>query len=358
MSGSGGGTTKSTSYTSNLPEYARPYFEDVMGRAQEASLQPYQQYGGERVAGLSTAQQQANQLATQTALGGTPSGLQAGQQAMGQAAQQAGGFSYDPTTFSADRVQAGQLGPQLSMADTGTVQQFMSPYQQAVTDVNKQAAVRDYQMAQQGRAAQVVGSGAFGGSRQAVLEAEAQRGLMSQLQGIQAAGTQSAFENAQRALDAQRAAEMQAGTTNIQSALQAAQSNQQAGLTAQQQSEASRQFGASTGLQATGLLGDLGTGLGRMGEAEQSMALARSQALSAVGQEEQALAQKQLDQSYADYAAARDYEQSMLNWYTGILYGQPLAMNQTVYQQGQVPSLASQVGGLGIAGLGAYGMSK
>lgn len=357
MSG-GGGTTKSTSYTSNLPEYARPYFEDVMGRAQEASLQPYQQYSGDRVAGMTTAQQQANQLATQTALGGTPSGLQAGQAALGRAAQQAGGFSYAPTTFGADQVRAGQLGPQLSMADTSTVQQFMSPYQQAVVDTQKEAAVRDYQLAQQQRAAQAVGAGAFGGARQGVMEAEAQRGLMSQLQGIQATGTQAAFENAQRALEAQRAAEMQAGTTNIQSALQAALANQQAGMTAQQQTEASRQFGASTGLQAAGLLGDLGTGLGKMGEAEQSLALARSQALSAVGQEEQALAQKQLDQAYADYAAARDYEQSMLNWYTGILYGQPLAMNQTVYQQGQAPSLASQIGGLGIAGLGAYGMSK
>lgn len=356
--GSGGGKTTSTTYTSSLPQYAEPYFRDVMGRAQQASVQPFQEFGGERVAGFTPTQEAAMGLTAQTALGGTPAGLQAGQNLMGLAAGQAAGFQYSPTQFDPSQIAAGQLGPQLSMADPSAVSQFMSPYMQQVVDVEKQAAQRDYQLAQQQRAAQAVGAGAFGGSRQAVMEAEAQRGLMSQLQGIQARGTQSAFEQAQQALEAQRGAEMQAGTTNIQAALQAAQSNQQAMMEAQRQSEASRQFGASTGLQASGLLGELGLGLGRMGEAEQSLALARSQALAAVGQQEQELAQRQLDQAYADFAAARDYEQNMINWYTSILYGQPISMDQAVYRQGATPSLASQLGGLGIAGLGVYGAMR
>ena len=40
----GGGSsqqpTQSTTYTSNLPEYARPYFERMMGRAEAESNQP------------------------------------------------------------------------------------------------------------------------------------------------------------------------------------------------------------------------------------------------------------------------------------------------------------------------------
>lgn len=440
--GGGGGTTKSTTVTTPLPEYAQPYFEDVMGRAQQASLTPYQQYSGQRVAGLTPAQQTAARLTTQTALGGTPSGLQSGQAASELAASKLAGFSYAPTSFdpstidyqytpgqfdpaqfqyaydptqiTAERVAAERLGQQLDVSDLATLERFMSPYQQGVVDVEKQAAMRDYQLAQQQRAAQSIGAGAFGGSRQAVLEAEAQRGLMSQMQGIQTRGSQSAFENAQRALEAQRAVELQVGTTNLQSALQAALANQQAGLEAQRGTEASRQFGAQTGLQATlanqqafmdaqrqaelsrqfgaqtGLqaalanqqasleaqrmaemsrqfgassalqaasaLGGVGTDLARMGEAEQNLALARSQALSAVGQQQQDFAQRQLDQAYADYAAARDYEQSMINWYTSVLYGQPTSVSSTVYQP--APSTASQLGGLGLAGLGLWGQTQ
>jgi len=51
--GSGGGApTQSTTYTSNLPEYARPYFERMMGRSEAESNQPYVGYQGQRLAGF------------------------------------------------------------------------------------------------------------------------------------------------------------------------------------------------------------------------------------------------------------------------------------------------------------------
>jgi hypothetical protein len=255
-------------------------------------------------------------------------------------------------------VAAGQLGPQLDASDTGTVQQFMSPYQQQVVDVEKQAAAREYQIADQMRKSQATRAGAFGGARQAVESAEAQRGLMSQLQGIQAKGSQDAFTQAQQALQAQRSAQMQAGTTNIQSALQAAQSNQQAFQEALRQAEASRQFGATSGLQAAQSLGTMGQQMGAMGETEQKLALERAQALSGVGKEQQAMQQQQLDQAYSDFAAQRDYEQNMINWYNSILRGVPVSMNQSVYQTTPSPSMASQLAGAGIAGLGAYNALK
>jgi len=377
--GGGGGHTTSTQYTSSLPEYAEPYFKDVMGRAQEASLTPYQNYGGERVAGFSPYQEAARQMTGQIALGGTPTALQAGQQLAGLTAGQLAGFNYDPAAFgyqqiyspdmnlagdvsaervsnpnaiSYDLISSGQLGPQMSSADYGLVQNFMNPYMQGVVDVEKQAAARDYQIAQQMRQAQAATTGAYGGSRQAVAEAEANRALMSQLQGIQSTGLNRAYDQAQAALQAERASQMQAGQFNIQSALQAAQANQQTGLQAnirhtelsqqaqitnqqaalaaaqgnqqqanqmyaraaelnqqaqitnqqayaeaQRQAEASRQFGATSSLQALGQLGDEAQRLGAMGEAEQKMALERAQALSGVGKKQQALKHHQLDQA-------------------------------------------------------------
>jgi len=488
--GGGGGHTTTTQYTSSLPEYAEPYFMDVMGRAQEASLTPYQTYGGERVAGFSPYQEAAQQMTGQIALGGTPTALQAGQQLAGLTAGQLAGFNYDPAAFgyqqiyspdmnlagdvsakrvsnpnafgyqqiyspdmnlagdvsaervsnpnafgyqqiyspdmnlagdvSAERVSnpnaiyydlisSGQLGPQMSSADYGLVQNFMNPYMQGVVDVEKQAAARDYQIAQQMRQAQAATTGAYGGSRQAVAEAEANRALMSQLQGIQSTGLNRAYDQAQAALQAERASQMQAGQFNIQSALQAAQANQQTGLQAnirytelsqqaqianqqaalaaaqgnqqqanqmyaraaelnqqaqitnqqayaeaQRQAEASRQFGATSSLQALGQLGAEAQRLGAMGEAEQKMALERAQALSGVGKEQQALQQQQLDQAYSEFASQRDYEQNMINWYNAILRGTPISMNQAVYQTAPAPSTASQFLGAGLGGLGLY----
>jgi len=356
--GGGGGTTTSTNYTSNLPEYAKPYFEDVMGRAQGASLTPYQQYGGARVAGFSPDQLASQKMTAGIAASGTPTGMQAGQQMTADAANRTAAYNYDPSLAQYMNVTAGQLGPQLDASSADTVQQFMSPYQQQVVDVEKQAAAREYQIADQMRKAQATRAGAFGGARQAVESAEAQRSLMSQLQGIQSKGSQAAYEQAQQALQAQRSAQMQAGTTNIQSALQAAQSNQQAYADAQRQAEASRQFGATSGLQAAQNLGALGQQMGAMGEAEQKAALERAQALGTVGKEQQAMQQQQLDQAYSDFAAQRDYEQNMINWYNSILRGVPVSMNQSVYQTTPSPSTASQLAGAGIAGLGAYNALK
>jgi hypothetical protein len=294
FSGGGGGSTTATTYTSSLPEYAEPYFKDIMGRAQGASIQPYQAYTGERIAGFAPTQTAAHQMTSQTALGGTPEGLQAG--------QQIGGFA------------AGQLaGQQYGAMGSPELQSYMSPYVQNVVDVEKAAAARDYQIAQQARNAQAATAGAFGGSRQGVMEAEAQRGLMSQLQGIQTKGLQSAYDQAQQARQQQQ---------NLQ-----LQNLQQLGTQAQQ--------------------------LGAMGETEQKLAFDRAQALSGVGKEQQLLEQQRLDQSYQQFAAQRDYEQNMINWYNAILRGTPISMDQTVYGTTPSPSMLSQLGG---AGLAAYGM--
>ena len=294
--GGGGGPshTTATTHTSSLPEYAQPYFENIMGRAQQLSVTPYQQYSGERVAGFSPTQTAAQQMTSQTAMGGTPQGL--------QAAQQLGGYA------------AGQLaGQQYGAMSSPELQSYMSPYMQNVVDVEKQAAARDFQIAGQARNAQAATAGAFGGSRHGVMEAEAQRGLMSQLQGIQTKGLQTSFDQAQQARQQQQ---------NLQ-----LQNLQHLGTQAQQ--------------------------LGVMGQTEQELAFQRAQALSGVGKEQQQLEQQRLDQSYQQFASQRDYQQNMLNWYNSIMRGTPISMDQTVYNTAQSPSMLSQLGG---AGLAAYGM--
>ncbi len=62
--GKGGSAPQPTTQTvqqSNIPEYARPYFEDIMTRGTTASNVEYQPYQGQRVAEFTPMQQQAFQ---------------------------------------------------------------------------------------------------------------------------------------------------------------------------------------------------------------------------------------------------------------------------------------------------------
>ena len=137
--------------------------------------------------------------------------------------------------------------------------QYMSPYMQDVVDYQKQQAVRDYQIQAPQMAAQSVGSGAFGGNRLTLQQAEANRGLQNRLAGIEATGQQQAYQNAQQA--------QQFGANLGLQGLQAGMQGQQVGLqglqTAMQGSQvglqgvAGAQAGYNGATQAGGTLGNI-----------------------------------------------------------------------------------------------------
>ena len=77
------------------------------------------------------------------------------------------------------------------------VQQFMSPYMQNVVDQQKRSAMQDYARKMPGQQAQSIRMGGRGGTRDALLQAESNRNLQDSLQGIQATGSQKAYEGAQ-----------------------------------------------------------------------------------------------------------------------------------------------------------------
>lgn len=68
----GGGTQQVQTTTTNLPEYARPYFERMMDRAEGISLEDYQPYEGQRLADITPDQLAAYDLTRQTAAAGIP----------------------------------------------------------------------------------------------------------------------------------------------------------------------------------------------------------------------------------------------------------------------------------------------
>jgi len=106
----------------------------------------------------------------------------------------------------------------------------MSPYIQNVVDIQTREAQRQADIAKTQRGAQAAGAGAFGGSRQAIMEAEAARNLAQQKGDITAKGQQDAYQQAMQQFNAEQGYGLTAQQTNLQAALQSALANQQTGL--------------------------------------------------------------------------------------------------------------------------------
>jgi hypothetical protein len=231
--------------------------------------------------------------------------------------------------------------------DTAAAQQYMSPYTQAVTDVQKREALRQANIQKSGAAMGSIGRGTFGGARQALMQSEQDRATQQLLSDIQATGDKAAYEQALAAFQQDQAR-----------GLTAQQANQAADLQSQELGQQAQQFGA--GLSRDIGLAGLQTGLetakatGALSATEQMANLERLKAQAATAGEKQALEQEQLNLAYQQYQEEQDYQRRLLEYQSNILRGNAAALGSTQVQYAPAPSLASQIGGLGLAGLGLY----
>jgi len=138
--------------------------------------------------------------------------------------------------------------------------------------------------------------------------------------------------------------------------MDAQRANQAAALQAAQMNQQGQQFGATLGSQLglAGLQGGIDTSksLGALGSEQQQADIARLTAQGATGAEQQALAQRQLDADYQNQMARENEARQQLQFYSDILRGNAGALGSTQVQYTPPPSTASQIGGLGLAGLG------
>jgi hypothetical protein len=291
----------------------------------------------------------------------------------------------------------------------------MSPFQQNVVDMEKREAIRQSEIMADKTADQAAMSGGLGGYREAILQAERERGLSRQLGDIQARGSQRAYESAQQQLERERAAGLSGAQFGLQRFGAQEQARQQAaalGLTAQQQTAAAQQaqeklrqaaFGmteqgrqaqeklrldayrageqakqeaAKLGLTAAqqneaarqaqekfaqsaydltnrNLLASSQQLLG-IGQARTADALQRIGALQEQGAQMRALRQAGLDIGYEDFLRQQAYPQQRLGFFSNLIQGLPLSPTQTVSTYQQQPGLFQQAVGLGLGGLGLY----
>ena len=301
--------TTATQYNTNVPEYAKPYVTNMLGATQQqlfnmdssggiSGFKPYQPYSSnvnDYFAGFSPMQTQAQQAT-------------ANMQVPGQ---------YNVATGIAGAAGMGSLGAGQQYNQMATnpyaTQAFMSPYQQNVTDWQKQQAVMDYNRGAPAAGSAASKAGAFGGSRQAIVESEANRSLQNQLAGIQATGSQNAFQNAQQA----------------------------------------QQFGANLGLQGYNQALQGASTLANIGGQELGAQQGIASAQNAMGAQQQALEQSKINQGIQNYATAQQYPMMQLGLMSNMLRGLPMQSTSTQTYQA-APSTASQIVGSAGALTSAY----
>jgi len=248
--------------------------------------------------------------------------------------------------------------------DPTSYQSYMNPYesavvQQAMSDIQRQGDIQ-----QRGAAAQAVGAGAFGGSRQGLQQAEINRNILdSQARTagqLRAQGFGTAQQQAQNAFEQARARQAQQsqltgqlGQMGATSGLQYGQQAGQLGLAGQ---ELTGNLGlnlAQQGIAGAGQQADIGTRQAALGELGQNMLAKDAELMYSLGGRQQAQQQAGLEAQRSNQMAQLYEPYQRLGFLSDIYKGTPTTQ-QTVTQSAS-PSVSpfQQYLGLGIAGLSA-----
>jgi hypothetical protein len=295
-----------------------PYAERLLGRAESLFDEPYMQYQPERTAQFTPLQQ----LSYENAAVMTPQGqLQDATALAGQAGLGAinTGYTYNPFQTKSF------TSPQMA-------ESYMSPYMNNVVARQQQDAVRQAAIAQQAQGAQAARSGAFGGSGDYLMRAQAAGNLARQQGDILAQGQQAAYQQGMNQFNTEQAA-----TQN------AAQLNAQQG-----------QFGAGLGLQGLQTALTAANALGNLGNTQYQQGMGINALQNQYGLQQQAQVQKDLDTKYQDYLNFQNYPYKQIGFMSDILRGAPLTQTGSALYQA-APSSAQNIMSLG---LGAAGISK
>lgn len=407
-------------YVLKGPKAFVPYSENVKNYV--AGFSPLQQQVQQNVANLQVPGQynQATGYANQAAQGGLDTAAQAagygnagfqsgqrgqqlgiqggqyyGQQGAGYGAQAADigqmGLRAEKTgnqitnqarNYAAQQAAAGQQYAN-QMTDPYAVQQYMSPYQQAVTNIQLQGAQRQADIASAGRQSNAARMGAFGGSRQAIENAEANRALATQIDNIRATGQQAAYDKAVQAMQYGSNLGLQGlsgaqsglgtalqggqlGLSGIGTAMQGLQGGMQGsglglqGVDRQLAGTAQGMQGAQVGLQGvTGQqagygLADRAAGtLGTLGNQQLAAQMGIMGLQNQIGGQQQSYEQQLINQAIQNFSNAREYPMQMYNQLNALVRGYALpGTTTTSYQASGNP--VSQALGTGIQGYSLY----
>ena len=260
-----GGIPQDVSRTSTLSPWVGDYVTNALGQGAALANAPYQAYQGPLTAGASDLQQQAFAGASDIA-----------------------GAGYTPTQFSG------------GLFNTQAAQSYMNPYIQSALDPQLRELQRQSDIQRTQDAGRLTKAGAFGGSRQAIMESEGRRNLLDKQAGVLGQGYATAYDKAMAQFNADQGRSMDA----------------------QRASEQSRQYGADFGLKSVNQLADLG---------------ATQRGITSEG----------IAADKAAFEQERDFAYSMPKYQLGLLSGLPIAANTTSVDQDAMGRFDTAISGLG-----------
>ena len=258
------GVPLDTSRTSTLSPWVGDYVTGALGQGAAMAAAPYQAYTGPLTAGPSNLQQQAFAGASDVAQAG-----------------------FTPTQFTTGTFTGQAVG------------QYMNPYLQQALDPQLAEMNRQAQIQRTQDAARLTKAGAYGGSRQAIMESEGARNLLDLQRKALGEGYATAYDKAMAQFNAQQQREMEA----------------------QKATEASRQFGGEFGLKSLGQLADLG---------------ATQRAITGEG----------IAADKAQFEEQRDWAYKMPQYQLNLLQGLPIGAQTSTTDQSGLAALQSNISGL------------
>ena len=265
LSSSGLTDTPSKATVTGPSSFTQPYVQDVLGKGQALLNNPAPQYTGQLTAGTSELQNQAFKGLSNLTL---PSTMTTAGTNLLDIGNQAAGTSYNPVG---------------SAFDAAAAQQYMNPYLQNALNPQLEEARRQAQITQLGNAAKSTQAGAFGGSRQALMDTETQRNLGTNLAAITGQGYNTAYDKAAAQFNADQARRIQEA-----------------------------QYGTDVGLKGLSQAATANQAAGNVGTQQAQYGLQNLTALGAAGNTQQAQNQAGLNALYNQYLEQRNYPGTLL----------------------------------------------
>jgi hypothetical protein len=310
--GGGSSTTTGTTYTTNIPEYARPYVESMLGAGQAQIFKT----DGDTITGFNPYKAYSNNPADYFA---PASPMQKASYSAAAGLTLPGQFGTATGLETAGGLGALGAGANYAQMATspGSVQAYMNPYLKASLDPQLEAIQRQYDITAQQQKSAATGAGAFGGSREAIMAAENQRAANAAKAATIAQGYNTAFQNAQQA----------------------------------------QQFGANLGLQGYGQAVGAGSQLGQLGTAQLAGQQGIINTQNILGGQQQQMQQDIINQAIQNYATQQEYPMMALANMNALLRGLPL-QNTSTQTYAAAPSTLSTIAGLGTGIAGISSMLK
>lgn len=358
--------TNQTITQTSIPQEFRPYYTDNFGAAQAVVSRPYEAYQGPRLSDFSSDTKYAFDLGRSN-VGSYMPFMEAGTNAINGAIGKLSGVTGAYDKVNAPSVQYFQSGNARDVAakqwGQDKVNQYLSPYVSSVLD-NLQRKSNDAFLQDQANIGTVAAnSGAFGGGRQGVMTAMAQKAANQRLLDLQTEGMNNAWNQALNAFGSDRNASLQADISNQSADLTTNKMNLDAKLGVQNL-DTTNQMNAQLANQSAGLqgqqlamsaasaMGGLGGQLAGLGQMYSNLGWNDVNMLRNQGLAQEQLNQASMDIGYQDFVNQRDYDRNNVTWMSGILNGLPNTSTTSSASYQSINPYSQMLGaGIGAAGL-------